>query len=193
MLRGKGVKMTKIIKMNELKERELLKYIQEGKIIIYPTDTIYGIGCDAKNTAAVQKIREIKNRTDKPFSIIAPSRQWIYENFEIKNKNYVEKLPGPYTFILQTKKQGIISHHASNGNVIGVRIPNHKITALIQKAKTPFITTSITSEGPINDIRKIPGRVLKHVDLVVDDGPLNNQASVLIDMTGDIPRIVKRV
>ncbi|MFH1211061.1 MAG: L-threonylcarbamoyladenylate synthase [archaeon] len=186
--------MAKIVKMNELKEKDLLKSIQDGKIIIYPTDTIYGIGCDAKNSAAVQKIREIKNRTDKPFSIIAPSKQWVYENFEVTNKNYVEKLPGPYTYLLRTKKQTIVSHHASNGEVMGVRIPDHKITALIQRARTPFVTTSINSgnEEPINDIKKIPKRVMNHVDLVIDDGQLNNQASVLIDLTGEIPRIVKR-
>jgi len=187
--------MTKIIKMNELKERDLLKEIREGKIIIYPTDTIYGIGCDAKNSHSVQKIREIKGRTEKPFSIIAPSRQWIYDNFEVHNKNYIEKLPGPYTFILKTKREGIVSRHATNGTTIGIRIPNHKITTMIQKAQTPFISTSINLAGeePVNDIRKIPKRILKFVDLVVDDGTLSNQPSVLIDMTTELPRIIKRI
>jgi len=186
--------MIKIIKMDELKEKDLLKSIQDGKVIIYPTDTIYGIGCDARNGSAVQKIREIKNRTDKPFSIIAPSKQWIYENFEVNNKNYVERLPGPYTFLLKTKKPGVVSHHTSNGEIMGIRIPDHKVTALIQKGRAPFITTGINSSGdePINDIKKIPKKVLSHVDLVIDDGILNNQASVLIDLTGEIPRIIKR-
>ncbi len=187
--------MTKIIKMNELRERELIKEIKEGKIIIYPTDTIYGIGCDAKNSASVQKIREIKNRTEKPFSIIAPSRQWIYDNFEVENKNYVERLPGPYTFILKTKTEGIVSRHTSNGKTIGIRIPNHKITGMIQKSQTPFITTSINLAGeePVNDIRKIPKRILRWVDMVIDDGTLSSQPSVIIDMTAEIPRIIKRV
>ncbi|MEM4245503.1 MAG: L-threonylcarbamoyladenylate synthase [Candidatus Nanoarchaeia archaeon] len=181
--------------MRDLKEKELVKYIREGKIIVYPTDTVYGIGCDAKNSASIQKIREIKNRTDKPFSIIAPSKKWVYENFEISNKNYIEKLPGPYTYILKTKKEGIVSRHASNGITIGVRIPDHKITRYIQKANTPFITTSVNLAGeePVNDIRKIPRRIERHVDLIIDDGPLSNHVSVLIDLTGEIPRIIKRV
>lgn len=187
--------MTKIIKMNELKERELIKDIKEGKIIIYPTDTIYGIGCDAKNSQSVQKIREIKNRTEKPFSIIAPSKQWIIENFEVLNKNYIEKLPGPYTFILKTRREGIVSRHASNGATVGIRIPDHKITEVIQKAQTPFVSTSVNLAGeePVNDLRKIPRRILKFVDLVIDDGTLSNQPSVLIDMTTELPRIIKRI
>ncbi len=187
--------MARIIKMQDLKEKELVKYIKEGKIIIYPTDTIYGIGCDARNSAAVQKIREIKNRTDKPFSVIAPSKKWIYKNFEVTNKNYIEKLPGPYTYILKTKNEGIVSRHTSNGLTLGVRIPNHKITGYIQKANTPFVTTSvnITGKEPVTDIRKIPRRIERQVDLIVDDGPLSNQVSVLIDMTGEIPRIIRRI
>lgn len=187
--------MTRIIKMEEVKEGEIVKSIKEGKIIIYPTDTIYGIGCDAKNTLAVQKIRGIKNRTEKPFSVIAPSKEWIYENFEINNKNYIEKLPGPYTFIIRTNKAGLVSYHTSSSNILGIRVPNHKITKVIQKAKVPFVTTSVNLAGepPITDIRKIPKSILKNVDLVIDDGILNNQASVLIDLTGEIPRIIKRM
>lgn len=187
--------MTRTIRMEELKERELIKYIKEGKIVVYPTDTIYGIGCDATNSSAVRKVREIKNRTDKPLSIIAPSKQWIYDNFEVSNKNYIEKLPGPYTFILKTKREGVVSRHASNGATIGVRIPNHKITWMIQKSRIPFITTSLNLAGEeaINDIRRIPRRMLRQVDLVVDDGQLSKQASVLIDLTSEIPRIIRRV
>jgi len=186
--------MARIIKLEELRERELVKIIREGKIIVYPTDTIYGIGCDAMNGNAVKKIREIKNRTDKPFSIIAPSRQWIYDNFEVNNKNYIEKLPGPYTFVLKAKKEGIVSHHANNGNTMGVRIPNHKITALIQKAQTPFITTSaqLTGEEPASDVRNISRKILKQVDFIIDGGALNKEGSVLIDLTGEMARIIKR-
>ncbi len=186
--------MTKIVKMDELKEYDFIKHVREGKIIVYPTDTIYGIGCDAKNTHAVQKIRELKKRTDKTFSVIAPSKQWIYDNFEVKNRNYIEKLPGPYTFILNSKKTGVVSYHANSGSAMGIRIPDHKITGLIQRARTPFITTSVSLPGEevVNDIRRIPKSVLKEVDLVVDGGTLNNQASVLIDLTGPIPKIVRR-
>lgn len=186
--------MERTIRIEELNEKEFMEYIKEGKVIVYPTDTVYGIGCDAKNSTAVQKIRSIKGGTDKPFSIIAPSKSWVYENFEVKNKSYIEKLPGPYTFILNALKEGIVSRHAVNGRKMGIRIPDHKMTNLIQKTKTPFVTISagIGSGETVNDIAKIPKEVLKHVDMVIDAGTLTNHQSVVIDLTEEIPVIVKR-
>lgn len=186
--------MTKTVKIGDVKEAELLKYIKEGKVIIYPTDTIYGIGCDAKNTAAVQKIRGLKGRTGKPFSVIAPSKEWVYENFEIRNKNYIEKLPGPYTFVLKMKRAGVVSYHASSSTMLGVRIPDHEITRMIQKARTPFVTTSVSMQGeqPATEVKKIPKKMVNSADLVIDAGVLSNQASVLIDLTGETPRIIRR-
>ena len=73
------------------------------KIYVYPTDTIYGIGCDATNDKLVLKIRSIKKRDEKPFSIIAPSKDWIKNNFEIIHPEYLDKLPGPYTLVMKPK------------------------------------------------------------------------------------------
>lgn len=187
--------MPKIIKLEKVKVRELVKAIKQGQIIIYPTDTIYGIGCDALNTESVLKIRMIKNReTDKPFSIIAPSKQWIIKNFEV-NPAYIGKLPGPFTFLLRTKKEKLVSNHVTdNMNILGVRIPDHPIIKIIQKAKTPFITTSVNQSGeqPITDIKKIPDNILKQVNLIIDAGLLNNKPSMIIDLTGKIARIIQR-
>lgn len=187
--------MPKIINIDKVKEKEIVKAIKKGKIIIYPTDTIYGIGCDALNTESVLKIRILKERdTDKPFSIIAQSKQWIYKQFDV-NKSYIRRLPGPFTFILRTKKEKIVSNHVTNNtNILAVRIPNHPFTKIIQKAKTPFITTSVNISGkpPINDIKKIPKRILKQVDIIIDAGILHSNPSTLIDLTGKIPRIIQR-
>lgn len=187
--------MPKIIKLQKIRVRELVKAIKQGQIIIYPTDTIYGIGCDALNTEAVLRIRIIKNRdADKPFSIIAPSKQWIIKNFEV-NPAYIERLPGPFTFILRAKKEKLVSNHVTtNTNFLGVRIPDHPLTKIIQKAKTPFITTSLNQSGeqPINDIKKIPDKIAKQVNLIIDGGILNCKPSTIIDLTGKIPRIIPR-
>jgi len=187
--------MPKIIKLDKVKEKDLIKAIKQGQIIIYPTDTVYGIGCDALNTESILKIRMIKNReADKPFSIIAPSKQWILKNFDV-NPAYIAKLPGPFTFLLRTKKEKLVSNHVTNNmNVLGVRIPDHKITKIIQKAKTPFITTSVNLSGepPINDVKKISDSILKQVNLIIDAGQLNNKPSTVIDLTGKIARIIQR-
>lgn len=187
--------MVKIIKLGNVREKQLLKAIKQGKIIVYPTDTIYGIGCDALNTDSVLKIRMIKERdADKPLSIIAQSKQWIYKHFDV-NKSYIQKLPGPFTFILRTKKERLVSNHVTNNvNVLAVRIPDHPLTKTIQKAKTPFITTSVNLSGkpPINDVRKIPRKIIKQVDIIIDAGTLSSRPSTVIDLTGNIPRLIPR-
>ena len=86
--------MTEIIPLTEIKSAQIVKRINAGEVFIYPTDTIYGIGCDATNEGSVKSIRIVKQRFDKPFSVIAPSKQWILKNFEA-NKSFIDKLPGP--------------------------------------------------------------------------------------------------
>lgn len=187
--------MLKIIKLKKVKEKEIIKAVKKGKIIIYPTDTIYGIGCDALNTESVLKIRSIKKRElEKPFSIIAQSKQWVYKNFDV-NKAYVRKLPGPFTFILRTKKEKIVSNHVTaNMNLLAVRIPDHPFIKVIQKAKTPFISTSvnISGEQPVTEISKIPKKIMKQVDIIIDAGRLSDKPSMIIDLTGNIARIIQR-
>ncbi len=187
--------MPEIIPFDKVKEKKIVKAIKEGKIIIYPTDTIYGLGCDAQNTKAVLKIRMIKDReSEKPFSIIAQSKQWIYQNFEV-NSAYIRKLPGPFTFILRAKKTKLVSNYVTkNVNILGIRIPDHPFTKLIQKARTPFISTSVNLSGkkPITSIKNIPKKIFREVDLIIDGGKLQNPPSIIIDLTGNIPRIIPR-
>lgn len=184
--------MPEIIKFNEINEKKIIKYIKENKIFIYPTDTIYGLGCNALSQETINKIRAIKDRYDKPFSIIAPSKQWIYSNFKYK-KAYVQTLPGPFTFILEAKKKNINIKHLGLDNKYGIRIPDQSFTKIIQKSKLPFITTSVNEAGkkPITRIEEIPKRILKGVDVIIDAGILENKPSVILDMTGDIVRIIR--
>ena len=82
---------------------QIEKAIKSGAVIIYPTDTVYGIGCNAKLKESVKRVRELKKQFDRPFSVIAPSIEWIEKNLESK-KEVRDKLPGPYTFILKIKQ-----------------------------------------------------------------------------------------
>ena len=90
-----------IIKFEKLKNKKPEFFLD--KIFIYPTDTIYGIGCDAENEFLVDKISEIKKRDIKPFSVIAPSVEWILENCETTKEEIEKFLPGAYTLILKKK------------------------------------------------------------------------------------------
>lgn len=185
--------MTKIIKLKNIGEKEIIEKIKQNYIFIYPTDTLYGIGCNALNSNSVKKIREIK-KSKKPFSVIAPSKQWISKNFKIEKK-YLKKLPGPFTLILKMKRKNLVAKEANlNLNTLGVRIPNHRFTKIIQKAKVPFITTSINISGEqfITKVKEIPKEIFKKVDIVIDDGESNKAPSIIIDLTKKIPKIIKR-
>jgi len=158
----------------------LISKLKKG-IFIYPTDTIYGIGCDAENKSLVKKIREIKNRDNGAFSVIAPSINWILENCETDKKQIEKYLPGPYTLILKKNKKEFLSHVSEN-EFLGVRIPNHEFTKLLQKIQKPIITTSVNlrSEKPANNIAEINPKIIEQVKIIIDAGELSGKPSTLI-------------
>ena len=170
--------------MKELKEK-----ILSGKIFIYPTDTVYGLGCDATNKNSVKKIKEIKFRDkDKPLSIIAPSIKWIKENCIIEY-NIEDYLPGPYTLILKKKNVNFLNW-VSETNTLGIRIPNNDFCDKIRKVGKPFITTSVnlSGENPAVSIKDINIEIIKQVDEVIDNGKLNGKSSTLIINNKEIKR-----
>jgi L-threonylcarbamoyladenylate synthase len=177
-------------------EKEIISKIISGKIFIYPTDTIYGIGCDATNSESVNKIREIKKRSDKPFSIIAPSKEWINENCNIndKIKAWLNKLPGSYTLILELKDKQAICEETNNiADTIGIRIPNHWFYEILKKAGKPFITTSvnITSKGFMTSIDSIDKEIMSKVDYAIDEGILNKKPSTIVNLIGENEKILR--
>lgn len=170
--------------MKELKEK-----ILSGKIFIYPTDTVYWLGCDATNKNSVKKIKDIKFRDkDKPLSIIAPSIKWIKENciIEYNIENY---LPGPYTLILKKKNVNFLNW-VSETNTLGIRIPKNDFCDEIRKIGKPFITTSVnlSGENPAVSIKDINIKIIKQVDEVIDNGKLNGKSSTLIINNKEIKR-----
>ncbi|MEA3378595.1 MAG: L-threonylcarbamoyladenylate synthase [Nanoarchaeota archaeon] len=183
--------MAEIIKIGDINPKYIIERIKEGDVFIYPTDTIYGLGCNALDSKAVNRIRDIKKRNDKPFSVIAPSKRWILDNFKIK-KAYVDKLPGPFTYVMKAKKKNLVCKEVAKGT-IGVRIPDHPITKLIQKSKMPFVTTSVNlaQKKPYLKIKKISNKIKKKVDIIIDNGDLDNSPSTVFDFTEEFPRIIR--
>ena len=166
----------------EKKPKDLKKEILAGKIFIYPTDTIYGLGCDATNQASVNRIKEIKGRDkDKPLSVIAPNLAWIEENLVV-DYDLNKYLPGPYTLILRKKNPEFLKW-ISLSETLGVRIPANSFTKKIQEAKVPFITTSVNLSGEpfalkLEDIKK---EILNKVDYVIEaKEALSGKPSTLI-------------
>ena len=166
---------------------QIQKVIKGGQLLIYPTDTIYGIGCDATNSAAVRKIRTLK-KSSKPFSVIA-SKGWIRKNCILweEHKKYLKLLPGPYTLIFKLRNKNAVSREANLvRGTSGVRIPKHPFTRHILKAGKPFITTSVNETGEqfARSIQDIPKR-FKKAAIVIDAGKLKGKPSKIYDLTGE--------
>ncbi|MGE0793400.1 MAG: L-threonylcarbamoyladenylate synthase [Candidatus Woesearchaeota archaeon] len=161
--------------------------IKAGKIFIYPTDTLYGLGCDATNEEAVQKIRKIKNRDEKPFLIIAPNLDWIKTNCEFNHKEELNKLPGPYSFIVKPKPNIVAKSVLANKTTLGVRIPNSEFTQFLIK---PFVSTSVNMAGEPSaiNLEEIPQEIKFQVDYILTTTkPLLGKPSTIIDLTQEKP------
>lgn len=188
----------KILTKEQIKNKEnfILEEIMKGKIFIYPTDTIYGIGCNASDRNAVNKIREIKQRESKPFSIMAPNKNWIRDNCIINNSvdKWIKKLPGPYTLILKINNRDSIANNVTYAYTIGVRIPFNWFSELISKANIPFVTTSVNISGQphIKSVKDLNAEIENKVDYIIDDGPLDNPPSTIVDLTTEKEIIIKR-
>jgi L-threonylcarbamoyladenylate synthase len=177
----KTVKLSKALKSAEMK-----KAILAGRIFIYPTDTLYGIGCNAEAKESVKKIMKAKGRNeDKPLSVIVPSKEWISGNTKItkENEKFLEVLfPGPYTVILKARER--IPFVVSREGSIGIRIPRNEFCDLIRSLNVLFVTTSVnlSEEEPVYSIKEIPKEIKKIADYAIDSGRIEGRASRVFDI-----------
>jgi tRNA threonylcarbamoyl adenosine modification protein (Sua5/YciO/YrdC/YwlC family) len=184
------------------KIERVVSKLKDGAIVIYPTDTIYGIGCDLFNKKAVEKLCQIL--AIKPqkinLSFIGEDISHISEYvkrldtpvFKILKKH----LPGPYTFILESSSK-VPKVLEVNKKTVGIRIPDHLIPQMIvQYLGNPLITSSIKDEDKIKEYTTDPEEIyedLKNVvDVVIDGGIGNNVPSTIIDCTNDQLEIVRQ-
>ena len=158
--------------------------LNNGGVIVYPTDTLYGFGCDAKNESAIEKINTIKGRK-APMSVLAPNieiaAKWM--NIPKHDKNIVlEKLGGSTTIIVPVKV-GITSPTITGDNhTLGVRIPDHKFCQKLSEAyPNPITTTSVnrTSQKPLTNPEKILSEFSSEIDLIIADGIIEGSGSTI--------------
>lgn len=162
--------------------------LKQGGIIIYPTDTLYGIGADARNEAAAKRICEIKGKeSGSPLSAIFASWEQAsqYAKISEEQQKALEKItPGPYTFLLPVKKRLPISRE----NVLGCRIPDNEFCIkLCQKFGYPVISTSANLHGKRAPecIEEIDDEILQSADLIIDGGQCKyGGGSTIIDVQG---------
>ena len=159
-----------------------------GGVILYPTDTVYGLGANVFNQKAVKRIYKIKNRDfNKPLSVSVSSLNDLLLIAEIRREHrdlVIEKLPGPFTFVLY-KTSVIPDNYISTNKKIGVRIPNCKIAMELSQI-FPITSTSanLSSKDTLESPKKIAKQLNGEVDLAIDIGPLSSKsASTVADLT----------
>lgn len=161
--------------------------ISRGAIFIHPTDTIYGLGCNALRAGSVKKIRDIKESYKNPFSVIAPSKEWILENCYVnKSEEWLNKLPGPLTLILKLKNKDCIVKEVNNGlGTLGVRIPDNWFSEFIKWLKIPIITTSVNKTGNdfMTSLEDLDTFIRGSVDFIIYDGEKKGSPSKIVDLT----------
>ena len=168
----------------------------KSSVLIYPTDTVYGIGCNAEKDVLVNRIFEIKGRgTKKPMSVIAPDKNWIRTHCIVSEETINKYLPGKYTLLVKKKDNRFLSTTTAGMQTIGVRIPAHRFSKLVEKAGVPFVTTSANPSGwdAPTTLSEIPLSLKDTVDILIDGGVLDGTPSTLVDCTKEKDVVVKRI
>lgn len=179
---------------------KVVKVLKSGGLIIYPTDTVYGLGCDIKNNKALEKIAFIKGvkLQQAKFSFICDSlshlsdyvKQIDTSTFKILKR----ALPGPYTFILPGSNN--LPKIFKKKKTVGIRIPDNNIVkTVVENLGNPIVSTSIRDEDEVLEYTTDPELIYEKwgnlVDLIIDGGYGDNTASTIIDLTNETPEVIR--
>lgn len=180
---------------------QIVKSLREGAVIIYPTDTVYGMGCDIHNARAVERIARIKGikPTKNDFSFICYDLSHIADYARVSNQAFKlmkSALPGPFTFILQATNN-VPKLLNTNKKTVGIRVPDNDIPRqIVRQLGNPIITTSIRDEDEIIEYSTDPELIFEKfqnlVDIVIDGGYGGNVASTIVDATDDDFSIIRQ-
>lgn len=174
--------------------------MRRGGIIIYPTDTVYGIGCSVYDTRAIERIHAFKRRPrEKPFSFICSDLSQVSEYAKVSNPAFrlmKRLIPGPYTFILPASRlKQLPRSMISKRKEVGIRVPDNRICLeLVALLGHPVLNTSVQDiDGElVADPGIIEERFGRRVDLMLDGGPSITALSTVIDLTEEAPVLVRQ-
>jgi tRNA threonylcarbamoyl adenosine modification protein (Sua5/YciO/YrdC/YwlC family) len=186
---------------NTKEVNRVVKVLQDGGLIIYPTDTLYAIGCDALNIRAVEKICRIRGRDPQKcrLSIICADLSHVSDYVKVSNtvfKLLKQHLPGPYTFILPTVHGSELPRLFKNRREIGIRIPDSPVVnAMVGSLGNPLLTMSVPYDEDESEYTTDPELLYEkyrhQIDLVVDGGPGGTLGSTVVDCTQDEIALVR--
>lgn len=184
------------------KIHHVVEVLRQGGIIIYPTDTIYGIGCDLMNRKAVERLCHVMDIKPQKLDLSFICNDMSHVSEYVRRvdtpifKLLKKALPGPYTFILESSSK-VPKITQTNKKTVGIRIPDHAIPrAIVAELGNPLITSSIKDDDKIKAYTTDPEEMFEDfqykVDIVIDGGPGNNVPSTVIDCTTPEPTILRR-
>jgi tRNA threonylcarbamoyl adenosine modification protein (Sua5/YciO/YrdC/YwlC family) len=174
--------------------------LRRGGVVVYPTDSIYAIGCRIGDKAAMEKVRRIRGLSKKHlFSMVCKDLSEIASYARVDNQNYRlirSMTPGPYTFILPATKQVPKQLQHPKRRTVGIRVPTHPILrAMLEALGEPLLSTTMQLQGdphPLTDPFEIFDRVGHEVDLVIDGGSCGVEPTSVIDLVGALPEVIRR-
>ena len=187
-------------KPSEAAIKKVVEVLKDGGLVIYPTDTVYGLGCDITNSRALEKLAKIKGiKLEKAnFSFVCSSlsnlsdyvKQIDTSTFKILKR----ALPGPYTFILPGNND--LPKEFRKKKTVGIRVPANNIALqIVEMLGNPIVSTSIRDEDEVIEYSTDPELIFEKwqnkVDLVIDGGYGDNVASTIIDLTGYEPEVIR--
>ncbi|RKY62803.1 MAG: threonylcarbamoyl-AMP synthase [Candidatus Latescibacterota bacterium] len=179
--------------------RKIVEVLERGGVVIYPTDTTYGIGCDLYDKRAIDRVYRIKEaERDKPLTFILGSLEDLSQ-YAVGVSNYAYRLmrrltPGPYTFVLKASK-AVPRFMWGKRKTVGIRIPDDPIPlAIVRELGRPIVNTSVSPplDEFLSDPVEIERRYGKLVDVVVDGGVRYSDLSTVVDLTGEEPIVLRR-
>lgn len=180
--------------------KQVIECLNDGGIIIYPTDTIYGIGCDISNTKAIERVCQIKGLTPAKAHLSFICQNLTDLSTYAKNVNnpifriLKNSLPGPYTFILEASK-AVPKIMKSKKDTVGIRVPDHIVCQnILNELGRPILSTSLPMDGDISyytDPEIMYENFKNKVDIVINSGIGNMEPSTVVDCTSGEPVLVR--
>ncbi len=180
--------------------RQVVDTVQEGGLIVYPTDSCYALGCRIGDKPAMERIARIRQVDKKHhFTLVCSDLSEIAHYARVNNQQYRTLrafTPGPYTFILPATRETPKRLQNPRRRTIGIRVPDHPIPlALLSELKEPLLSSTLHLPGdeqPLTDAREIHERLLHEVDLVIDGGHCGYDPTSVIDLEGPAPVVARR-
>lgn len=177
--------------------RQAADIVRSGGLIAYPTDSCYALGCERANAKGAERLRRVRGIDERHHltlmcrDIREIARYAIVDDAQFKLLKSVT--PGSYTFILRARRE--VPRRLTRRKTIGVRVPGHAVAhALLSELDEPMLSTTLLLPGdetPLSDAAEIRARLERQLDLIVDGGVCGTEPSTIIDLTEELPRVLR--